>query len=125
MIENFEQLDINIAYDPVLQLESLLTRNLCEQFKKENIACPPQLRKGIINVGAIDNLDHKLSSTTAQGSLHGTAISIIQHPTIEIPGKIIPIMFSTNLSLKEEDLSECYSIKPATTNKKLPLKFQT
>lgn len=32
-----EQLDITISYDRVLQLESLLTRNSCEQLKKDNV----------------------------------------------------------------------------------------
>ena len=73
MIENFKQFGISISYDRVLQLESLLTRNLCEQFKKDNIVCPSQLRKGIVTVGNIDNLDHNPSSATGQGSSHGLA----------------------------------------------------
>ena len=31
--------------------------------------------------GALDNLDHNPSSTTAQGSFHGTGISVFQFPT--------------------------------------------
>ena len=85
-------------------VESLLTRNLCEQFKKDNTVCSPQLRKGTVTVGVIDNLDQHPSSTTVQGSFHGTAISIIQHPTIENPDEIRPVQFSTNPSLKEADL---------------------
>ena len=88
MIENFEQLDINISHDRVLQLESLLTRNLCEQFKKDSIVCPPQLRKAIVTDWALHNFDHNSFSTTARGSFNGTAISIIQHPTIGNPGEI-------------------------------------
>ena len=123
MIENFEQLGINISYDRVLQLESLPTRNLCEQFKKGNIVCPSQLRKGTVTVRAIDNLDLNLPSTSAQGSFHGTAIRIIQHPTIEKPGEIRRIQLSTNPSLKEADLPEYYSIAPAATNKKATIKI--
>ena len=76
MIENFKQFGISISYDRVLQLESLLTRNLCEQFKKDNIVCPSQLRKGIFTVGNIDNLDHNPSSATGQGSSHGLATRV-------------------------------------------------
>lgn len=53
------------------------------------------------------------------------AISMIQHSTIENLGDIRCIQLSPNPSLKEADLPEYYSIIPATTNKKLPLKFQT
>ena len=41
-----------------------------------------------------------------QGSLYGTATSIIQHPTTEDPGDIRPFQFSTNPSLKEADQPE-------------------
>ena len=34
----------------------------------------------MFTVGAIDNLDHDPSSTTAQGSFHGTGISLFQFP---------------------------------------------
>ena len=116
MIENLKQL--GISYDCVLQLESLSTTNLSEQFKKNNMVCPSQLRTGIVTVGATENLDRKTSSSTAQGSFHDTEISITQHPTIENRGEIRPIQLSTNPSLKEADLPEYYSIIPATTNKK-------
>ena len=106
MIKNFEQLGISISYDRILQLESLLTRSLCEQFKKDNIVCPQQRRKKNVTDGAIDNLDHNSSSATPQGSIHGTEISIIQHPTTENQGEIRSIQFSTNPILKEADLPD-------------------
>ena len=53
-----EQLDITISYNRVLQLESLLTRNSCEQFKKDKVVCSPQVPKGNVTVEAIDNLTH-------------------------------------------------------------------
>ena len=85
MIENFEQL--GISYDRVLQLEPLSTieplstRNLCDQFKKDNIVCPPQLREGIVAVGAIKNLDRNHSLTTTQFLFHSKAISITTQST--------------------------------------------
>ena len=39
------------------------------------------MRKGLFTVGALDNLDYNPPSTTAQGSFHGTAISVFQFPT--------------------------------------------
>ena len=122
-IENYAQLGICITYDLVLQLEYFLKRNLCEQFKEDNIACQPQLRKEIFAFGATDNLDHNPFSTAAQGSFHDTAETTIQHPNIENPGEIRPIQFSTKPSLKEADLIEYYSIIAATTNKKATVKI--
>ena len=63
MIENFEQLRTSASYDRVLELEAIITRNPCEQFRKDNIVCPPQFAKVIATVRPMKNLDHTLSST--------------------------------------------------------------
>ena len=42
---------------------------------------PTQLRRGLFTAGALDNLDHNPSSTTAKDSFHGTGISLFQFPT--------------------------------------------
>ena len=39
---------------------------------------PSQVRHGIFTVGALDNLDHNPSSTTANDAFHGTGISLFQ-----------------------------------------------
>ena len=41
--------------------------------------CSPKLRLEFFTTAAIDNIDHNPSSTSAQGSLHGTNISVFQH----------------------------------------------
>ena len=68
-------------------MERILAQNLCKQFREENIICPPSLRKWLYIVAEIDNIDHNPSSTTATGSLHGTATSIMQHVTMENPSE--------------------------------------
>ena len=35
----------------------------------------------LFTTAAVDNIDHNPSSTTAKGSLHGTGISLFQHPS--------------------------------------------
>ena len=55
--------------------------SMCQRFQADNVVCPSHLRKGIFVAGALDNIDHNPSSTTAQSSFHGTGISIIQFPT--------------------------------------------
>ena len=47
----------------------------------KSVVCPAQLRKGLFTSGALDNLDHNLTRTTATDSFHGTGISIFQSPT--------------------------------------------
>ena len=91
--DRFEKLGLSVPYDRVLQVERILAQNLCKQFREENIVCPPSLHKWLYTVAAINNIDHNPSSTAATGSLHGTAISIIQHVTMENPGETREIHF--------------------------------
>ena len=51
-------------------------------LEDNRVVCPSNLRNNLFTVGALDNTDHNLTSTTAQGSFHGTAISVFQFPTV-------------------------------------------
>ena len=44
------------------------------------------MRKGLFTTAAVDNIDPNPSSTTCKDSFHGTAISLVQHPTTVSPG---------------------------------------
>ena len=59
---------------------------VCLLYEKENVICPPQLKKQVFSTACVDNLDHNPSSRTAKDSFHGTAISVTQHPTADAPG---------------------------------------
>ena len=64
------------------------------------------MRKGLFTAGALDNLDHNPSSTTAQGSFHGTAISVFQFPSSRNSGIsrepiLINSLFAGKCSLPE------------------------
>ena len=90
MITRLYELGMSVSYERTLELEDRLTTALCKRFVSEDAVCPSQMRKGIFTVGALDNIDHNLSSITAQGSFHGTSISLFQFPTITNPGIIRP-----------------------------------
>jgi len=38
------------------------------------------------SIAAVDNIDHNVSSNTAVSSFHGTAMSVIQFPTVDNAG---------------------------------------
>ncbi|KAL9968945.1 hypothetical protein ACROYT_G021097 [Oculina patagonica] len=57
-----------------------LATSVCDHFKSVGVVCPLSLHRGLFTVGAIDNIDHNPSSTTAQGSFHGTGIILFQFP---------------------------------------------
>ena len=48
---------------------------------KKGVVCSAQLRKELFTSGALVDLDHNLTSSTATDSFHGTGISIFQSPT--------------------------------------------
>ena len=80
IITQLHDLGLNVSYNRVLQLESWLATAVCESFQKKGVVVPTQLRRGLFTAGALDNLDHNPSSTTARGSFHGTRISLFQFP---------------------------------------------
>ena len=91
-------------------MERVLAQNLCKQFREENIVFLPSLCKGLYTVAAIDNIDHNPSSATATGSLHGTAISIMQHVTMENPGETREIQFHKGPFENEPFLPDGFAI---------------
>ncbi|KAK6190684.1 hypothetical protein SNE40_002493 [Patella caerulea] len=67
-----------------------------------SISCPPVLRKNMFTTGAVDNIDHNPTATTAQTSLHGTRESIFQHPNTENPGdEREPLKVGSNMKFKK------------------------
>ena len=77
LITELHSLGLSISYDRNLQLENQLATAVYQDTGKNGIVCPTQLHKGLFTLGALDNLDHDSSSTTAKGSFHGTSISAI------------------------------------------------
>lgn len=82
LIDELCSLGISISYERVLQLENNIAFTMCKQFESDGIVCPSILRKGLVTIGAIDNIDHNPSSATAHSSFHGTGISITQFPIL-------------------------------------------
>ena len=72
---------MSVSYDRVLEIENSLATAVCKRFEEENLVCPANFRKGLTTISALDNLDHNPSATSAQGSFHGTGISIFQLPS--------------------------------------------
>lgn len=76
-----------ISYKRVEEIETSITKQLCFQYNKNGIVCPPALEYGHFTTAAIDNIDHDPSSTGAKSSFYGTSVSIFQHPESEFSTK--------------------------------------
>ena len=115
IIENLEKLGLSVSYARILQVENLLAHNISKQFQIEGIVCPPSLRRGLFTVGALDNIDHNPSSTTAEGSLHGTAIGVMQHRKDGNEGEERTIVFKQGPFIEDVNLPDSFAIVPASS----------
>ncbi|KAJ8407186.1 hypothetical protein AAFF_G00288620 [Aldrovandia affinis] len=81
LVDRLSHLGLSISYDRVLQLSAQMGNSVCQQFHRERVVCPPKMRGQVFTTAAVDNIDHNPSATTSKDSFHGTAISLIQHPS--------------------------------------------
>ena len=72
LVDELYRLGLSIAFDRVLSISSELGNNICRYFQLEGAVCPPKLKGGLFTTGAVDNIDHNPSSTSAQDSFHDT-----------------------------------------------------
>ena len=117
MVEKLEKLGLSVSYNRVVQVDKMLAHNVCEKFKSDGVVCPAALRRGLYTVRDIDNIDHNPTSTSADGSLHGTAISIMQFPTHASSGDTRKIMFQTENVTNEPTLPDSYTVVQAVSMK--------
>ena len=83
----FFSLGLCVSYDRMLQISADIANSVCQKFIMEDVVCPPKMCQGLFTTGAVDNIDHNPSSTTARDSFHGTGISLIQHPSTDFTGQ--------------------------------------
>ena len=60
---------ISVIYERTLEVEDWLTASVCQHYG-DNDASLCQIQESIFTVGALDNIDHHLPSTTARGSFY-------------------------------------------------------
>ena len=112
LVKLLHNLGLSASYNRIVQIESQLASAVCQRSIVEGVVCPSQMRRGLFTVGALDNIDHNPSSTTAQGSFHGTGISLFQSPSSSNMGHC-----RDKLSLPSEDtrhhLPDRYTTVPA------------
>ena len=72
LVDNLYHMGLSVSYSRIDELANGLATAVCNKLKADGVVCSVSLRSGLFTVGALDNLDHNPSSTTAQGSFHGT-----------------------------------------------------
>ena len=69
------RLGLCISYGRVLQIQSDIANGICQRYEMEKVVCPPNMRRGLFTIAAMNNIDHNSRSAIAKDSLHGTGIS--------------------------------------------------
>ena len=119
LIDAFYKVGICISYDRVLPISTDIANSVIARYEREAVVCPSKLHKGLFTTAAVDNIDHNPSSTIYQDSFHGTAISLVQHPTSEVKGdeRNIDTFYASQCisSKKVPQLPSCYCDVPPVT----------
>ena len=94
----------------MIQIKKDAAYSLCAQSQANDRVCPSHLHMGLF-IGAMDNIVHDPSSTTAQSSFRGTGISLTQFPSADDMGTAIEPV--ATVATERLDLPHSYTIVPA------------
>ena len=125
LIDATSKIGLSISYDRVMFISTDAANSVCSRFEQDGVVCPPKLREGLFTTGALDNIDHNPSTTTAKDSFHGTAISLVQHPTSDNCGKERSVnVIDENIAKlrRVQDLPDYYtSVQPVVLKNSNPV----
>ena len=121
LIDKLYDLGISIPYSRVMELSTKLGNEVLAQYKEELVVCPSNLRNNLFTTSALDNIDHDPSSTTSEGSFHGTGISLFQHVTEVKKGTVCKRSGLSSESSKLKRLPSVYAdVRPITSYNSKP-----
>jgi len=80
LITALNNLQLCPSYQRIQTLSNQVGNLIIDSFDSHQAAVGSKFSFGQFTSGALDNLDHNPSSSTAYGSFHGSAISLTQHP---------------------------------------------
>ena len=114
LVDDLYHLGSSISYDRVLEISTQMGNNVYALYESEEVVCPPKLNKKVFTTAAVDNIDHNPSSSTAQGSFHGTGISLFQHPEEDDIGEErAPVIVANANTKRLAQLPDSYTTVPA------------
>ena len=120
IIDKLYSLGLSISYNRVDEIQSAMTKQACDKYRKEGLVFPPSLKRQMFTTAAIDNVDHNSTSITSKSHFHGTSISLFQHPDVYTTSKHMNFHLSRQHNDKQRqfELSLYYTdISPVDTIK--------
>ena len=103
LLNTMHQHGLCIWYDRLRVLGTDMANSMIRHWEDIGVV-PPQAIKNVFTTGGYDNIDHNPSSTMAKSGLHGSCISLHQHPSVKF----------TNLAniLHQEELGKTKDERP-------------
>jgi hypothetical protein len=86
LVDKFYRLGLCVSYARLMQVSTDMGNKVCALYESTGVVCPPKMKRDLFTTGCADNIDHNPSSRTSKGAFHGTAISLTQHPSEDVPG---------------------------------------
>lgn len=68
LVQMLHNLGLGIAHNKVMSISTEISNTICKKFNEDCVVVPPKMNKGKCTIGAVDNIDHNPSSTTATDS---------------------------------------------------------
>ena len=124
LVNKLVEQELNISYSRLQEIQNNITGQLCHQYVAEGVVRPTSLKDGLFTSVAIDNIDTNPSSTTANSAIHGTSISIFQHPMENYPDESSFILdINSDFEYEKATLPSFYTnVEPAKDGKSKKLK---
>ena len=113
LLDELNGLGLCRGYQVMLEYNTALGNAEINHYRSQNVVVPSRLLKGLLITVAVDNVDQPTTSMTATSALHGTAISVTQHPMGTNDG--VPqakIVVNKSSTTKLLDLPEDFSHVP-------------
>ena len=96
IVDKLAHLGLCISKERLSQISTNVGNIAIETFERDGVVVPLSLELGLFCTTAVDNIDVNPTSSTATGSLHGTAASINQHAVIDRGIKRTPVTQRTD-----------------------------
>lgn len=95
----------------MLQIENYIRYNVAKEVESESLVCPRKLRKGYTIYQSSSKYWSYTSSTSADGSFHGTGVSIMQALELDTERKHRTLPFEiilTDKNIEQSDNFVCH-----------------
>ena len=119
LVETLRRLGLSVSCDILMYISASIGDRYCLFYEKDDVVCPPQIKKPFFTTACVDNIEHNTSPCTTKESFRSTGIWVIQHPTADSLGveRHVDVTNSTDNITLPDNIQQM--VKKSTGPKKL------